>query len=166
MPNIKEDLQLIAALTANTAGFIKNNINGMIVGDGNNLKSDIKVQDVIQKATKELANEYNVARVPQQAASQPSQPPTPSPRIVKTDVLTAPPIQPQLELGIEPQYREYKQPQVNNQLEFNFDNSPTAQNIYYKLNTIIESIDKLDKRVNALSEHIIKKKLDKKKKGV
>lgn len=160
MTNIKEDLQLIAALTANTAGFIKNNINSMVVGDGNNLKSDIKVQEVIQKATKELVSEYSGGKPPtpvSQAVKAPQPVPVQQmrPPVVVDTARTFTPVEEIITQNYKPQ---------GNQLEFNFDNSPTAQNIYHKLNTIIQSIERLDKRVNELSEHIIKKKLDKKEK--
>jgi len=149
--NVKEDLELIAALTASTAGFIKNNVNGMMVGDSKFIKTDIQPRDIIEKAKANLVKEH-IRVVPAQQ------------------------VQPQLPRSQPVQYPVVEQPSpvntpqtpVNdsNQMMFNFDNSPTAQNIYYKLNTIIERLDKLNEKVNGLSEHIVKKKLDKKEKKV
>lgn len=162
--NAKENLELIAALTASTAGFIKNNVNGMMVGDSKFIKADIKPQDVIENAKKGLIKEltqFQQFTPPGQPAPQP--PVLPQQPPLSQDLFN----QPQRVVLPQVQQNTHNQP-VNdpNQLTFNFDNSPTAQNIYYKLNTIIERIDRLNEKVNTLSEHILKKKLDKKKEKV
>lgn len=159
--NLKEDLELIAALTASTAGFIKNNVNGMMVGDSKFIKADIQPREVIEKAKANLVKEH-IGSVPNQPQFQPQ--PQPQPQFQQSLALVNPPSQYTTTQPIIP-----TTPAASvdpNQLTFNFDNSPTAQNIYYKLNTIIERLDKLNEKVNGLSEHIIKKKLDKKEKKV
>lgn len=153
---VKEDLELIASLTASTAGFLKNNVNGMMVGDGKFIKAEMKPQDVIEKAKNSLISEFR------NTEQQPAQPPQPAP--VQPEL----PIQRAIIPTSQPIENKVAQPTVENpnQLLFNFDNTPTAQNIYFKLNYIIERIDKLSERVNDLSEHIVKKKLVKKKEKV
>lgn len=154
---VKEDLELIASLTASTAGFLKNNVNGMMVGDGKFIKAEMKPQEVIQKAKNTLISEYTATEQPlqKQPITQPHEtqiftPPNPT-------VNTQPPL-----ISLPPQ-----PPTIvdsPNQLTFNFDNSPTAQNIYYKLNHLTERVDRLTSTINTLSEHILKKKLVKKEK--
>lgn len=163
---VKEDLELIASLTASTAGFLKNNVNGMMVGDGKFIKAEMKPQEVIEKAKNTLISEFKNNSDAQPIPATPiqrvdfAQPPTPVQTVIRPGT-----IQPVLHTGTVT-------PQIDNksenpdQLLFNFDNTPTAQNIYYKLNHIVERIDKLSQRVNDLSEHIVKKKLDKKKEKV
>lgn len=154
---VKEDLDLIATLTASTAGFLKHQVNGMMVGDSQFIKAEMKPHDVIAKAKNSLITEYNNTN--------------------STPIFQNP-VTPEL-----PTYKDFRQPELTstrtvnniidvnianqtseplNQLQFNFDNTPTAQNIYCKLNYIVERLDKLSERVNNLSEQIIKKKLVKK----
>ena len=159
-PSLKEDLELIAALTAGTAGFINNNINKMMVGDSNFVKTELQPRDIIEKAKQGLVKEYAPILQKQQAPQQP--------------VISAPFQQIEQTVPKEVQ-TEFKLPQStwqaphveqiakvdDRQLMFNFDNSPTAQNIYYKLNIIMEKLDSLNVKVHALSEQVNKKKVRK-----
>lgn len=161
VPNLKEDLELIAALTAGTTGYIKNHVSKMIVGDGKFLKNEVEPRSVIEKAKADLIKENAPqlqARLAQQATSQP-----PQQQIQQPPVL--PPAQ-QLQQTEFPlrQATPIAQPPVKNddsQLMFNFDDSATAQNIYHKLKVIMEKIDALNVKVNALSEQVNKKKVRK-----
>lgn len=151
-PNLKEDLEIIAALTAGTAGFITNNINKMMVGDSNFVKTEMQPRDILEKAKQELVKAYG-------------------PTLQKTLLEQAPPviIKPEVnqpELGL--QQHIWQRPHIeqpvkvetdDKQLMFNFDNSPTAQNIFYKLNVIMEKLDSLNVKVHALSEQVNKKKV-------
>lgn len=148
-PNLKEDLEIIAALTAGTASFISNNVNKMMVGDSNFVKTEIQPRDIIEKAKLELVKEYG-------------------PLLQKTQAQQAPPVisKPEVNLQQHLWQRPHIEPPVkvetdDKQLMFNFDNSPTAQNIFHKLNVIMEKLDSLNVKVHTLSEQVNKKKVRK-----
>lgn len=158
--NLKEDLEIIAALTAGTAGFITNNINKMMVGDSNFVKTEMQPRDIIEKAKQGLVKEYAPLLQKQQVPQSQPQPVISAP-FQQTEVN-------QGELNLKPQ--EWERPHIkqpvqplveDKQLMFNFDNSPTAQNIYHKLNVIMEKLDSLNVKVHALSEQVNKKKVRK-----
>lgn len=158
-PSLKEDLELIAALTAGTAGFINNNVNKMMVGDSKFVKSEIQPREIIEKAKVGLVKEYTPLL---QSQAQQAQQPT----------LFRPQTQPEIQEEYKMPTPMWQQPHIvqpvkpkeeDRQLTFDFDNSPTAQNIYYKLTLIIEKLDSLNAKVHALSEQVNKKKVRKTK---
>lgn len=156
-PSLKEDLELIAALTAGTAGFITNNVNKMMVGDSKFVKTEMQPRDIIEKAKVGLVKEY--APLLQSQAQQAQQPtpfrPQTQPEIQEEYKMPAPMWQqPHIVQPVRPREEE-------RQLTFDFDNSPTAQNIYHKLSIIMEKLDALTIKVNALSEQVNKKKVRK-----
>jgi hypothetical protein len=155
-PSLKEDLELIAALAAGTAGFINNNVNKMMVGDSKFVKSEVQPKEVVEKAKVGLVKEYAPLLQAQQVQnSQPFREQNNIPSIPIQLPLIPPPVQ------LPPPQQQISQPVEDKQLTFNFDNSPTAQNIYYKLVVIMEKLDSLNVKVHALSEQVNKKKVRK-----
>lgn len=139
----KEDLELIAALAADTSKFLDSTVNKQVVGDGKFVASQHSAQKVIKDAIKAVAGGNNPPPQPIQQSASPviSQPPQPAPVVFNT-----------------PQALPVKN---DNQLEFEFNDSATARNINSKLNQIIGMLAQMQEQINKLSIEKPKKKFDK-----